>query len=31
LDLLHEIENAAAGIAVHGARYSEGAQRMIDR
>ena len=29
-DLL-EIENAASGINVQGARYSEGAQRMIDR
>jgi aryl-alcohol dehydrogenase-like predicted oxidoreductase len=30
-DDLDEIENAAAGIAVHGARYSESSQRMIDR
>ncbi|MFL6289808.1 MAG: aldo/keto reductase [Thermoanaerobaculia bacterium] len=28
---LREIENAAARIAVHGARYSESAQRMINR
>jgi aryl-alcohol dehydrogenase-like predicted oxidoreductase len=28
---LREIEEAAARIDVHGARYSEGAQRMIDR
>jgi aryl-alcohol dehydrogenase-like predicted oxidoreductase len=28
---LDEIENAAARIAVHGARYSESSQRMIDR
>jgi len=28
---LREIENAAAQITVQGARYSEGAQRMIDR
>jgi aryl-alcohol dehydrogenase-like predicted oxidoreductase len=28
---LREIENAAAQITLHGARYSEGAQRMIDR
>ena len=28
---LREIENAAAHITVQGARYSEGAQRMIDR
>jgi aryl-alcohol dehydrogenase-like predicted oxidoreductase len=30
-DDLREIEQAAAHITVHGARYSEGAQRMIDR
>jgi aryl-alcohol dehydrogenase-like predicted oxidoreductase len=30
-DDLDEIENATAGIAVHGARYSESSQRMIDR
>jgi aryl-alcohol dehydrogenase-like predicted oxidoreductase len=30
-DDLHEIENAAAQITVQGARYSEGAQKMIDR
>jgi aryl-alcohol dehydrogenase-like predicted oxidoreductase len=30
-DDLDEIENAAAGIAVHGARDSESSQRMIDR
>jgi aryl-alcohol dehydrogenase-like predicted oxidoreductase len=30
-DDLAEIEGAVAGVAVHGARYSEGAQRMIDR
>jgi len=28
---LHDIENAASQITVQGARYSEGAQRMIDR
>jgi aryl-alcohol dehydrogenase-like predicted oxidoreductase len=28
---LHEIEEAAAAIEVHGARYSESSQRMIDR
>jgi aryl-alcohol dehydrogenase-like predicted oxidoreductase len=28
---LHDIENAAAQIAVHGARYSEAAQRLINR
>jgi len=28
---LHEIENAAAHIAVHGARYSETSQRMVNR
>ena len=28
---LREIENATSGITVQGARYSEGAQRMIDR
>lgn len=28
---LREIESAAAGIAVHGERYSAGAQKMIDR
>ena len=28
---LREIESVASGIAVQGARYSEGAQRMIDR
>lgn len=28
---LREIENAAAQIALQGARYSEGAQKMIDR
>ena len=28
---LRDIENAAAQIAVHGARYSESSQRMIDR
>lgn len=30
-DDLREIDNAAAGITVHGARYSETSQRMIDR
>jgi aryl-alcohol dehydrogenase-like predicted oxidoreductase len=30
-DDLREIENAAAQISVQGARYSEGAQKMIDR
>jgi len=30
-DDLAEIEGAVAGVPVHGARYSEGAQRMIDR
>jgi aryl-alcohol dehydrogenase-like predicted oxidoreductase len=30
-DDLDEIESAAASIAVHGARYSESSQRMIDR
>jgi aryl-alcohol dehydrogenase-like predicted oxidoreductase len=30
-DDLHEIESAAAKINVQGARYSEGAQKMIDR
>jgi aryl-alcohol dehydrogenase-like predicted oxidoreductase len=30
-DDLREIDSAAAGIVVQGARYSEGAQRMIDR
>ncbi len=30
-DDLREIDHAVAGIAVQGARYSEGAQRMIDR
>jgi diketogulonate reductase-like aldo/keto reductase len=30
-DDLREIENAAAKITVQGARYSEGAQKMIDR
>jgi aryl-alcohol dehydrogenase-like predicted oxidoreductase len=30
-DDLREIENAAANIKVQGARYSEGAQKMIDR
>jgi aryl-alcohol dehydrogenase-like predicted oxidoreductase len=30
-DDLREIENAAAEIPVHGARYSEGSQKMIDR
>ncbi len=30
-DDLREIERAAAGITVHGARYSESSQRMIDR
>jgi aryl-alcohol dehydrogenase-like predicted oxidoreductase len=30
-DDLREIDRAVARIAVHGARYSEGAQRMIDR
>src|SRR5438128_1864348 len=30
-DDLREIDSAAARIMVHGARYSEGAQRMIDR
>lgn len=30
-DDLREIDNAASGIAVQGARYSEGAERMIDR
>ncbi len=30
-DDLREIENAAAQITVQGARYSEGAQKMIDR
>lgn len=30
-DDLREIENAAAQIALQGARYSEGAQKMIDR
>ena len=30
-DDLREIDSAASGIAVQGARYSEGAQRMIDR
>lgn len=28
---LREIESAAAQITVHGARYSESSQRMIDR
>jgi hypothetical protein len=28
---LREIESATSGIAVHGARYSEAAQRMINR
>ena len=28
---LREIENATSGITVQGARYSEGAQRMINR
>ena len=28
---LAEIETAAAGIQVHGARYSEGSQRLVDR
>jgi hypothetical protein len=28
---LREIESAAAHITVQGARYSEGAQKMIDR
>jgi aryl-alcohol dehydrogenase-like predicted oxidoreductase len=28
---LREIESATSGIKVQGARYSEGAQRMIDR
>jgi len=28
---LREIESAASGITAHGARYSEAAQRMIDR
>jgi diketogulonate reductase-like aldo/keto reductase len=28
---LREIESATSGIAVQGARYSEGAQHMIDR
>jgi len=30
-DDLREIESAASQITVEGARYSEGAQRMIDR
>ena len=30
-DDLREIEDAAAQITVQGARYSDGAQRMIDR
>ena len=30
-DDLDELESAAAGITVHGARYSESSQRMIDR
>ena len=30
-DDLREIESAAAHITVQGARYSEGAQKMIDR
>ena len=30
-DDLREIDHAVARITVHGARYSEGAQRMIDR
>jgi aryl-alcohol dehydrogenase-like predicted oxidoreductase len=30
-DDLREIESAVAEITVHGARYSEGAQRMVDR
>ena len=30
-DHLREIEGAASAIAVQGARYSEGSQRMIDR
>ena len=30
-DDLHEIENASAQITMQGARYSEGAQKMIDR
>jgi len=30
-DDLQQIERAAAAITVHGARYSEGAQRLIDR
>ena len=30
-DDLREIDRAAAGITVHGARYSESSQRMIDR
>ena len=30
-DDLREIESATAGITVQGARYSEGAQRLINR
>ena len=30
-DELREIESAASQVTVHGARYSESAQRMIDR
>jgi aryl-alcohol dehydrogenase-like predicted oxidoreductase len=30
-DDLHDIENASAQITIQGARYSEGAQKMIDR
>ena len=30
-DELHEIDTAAARIEVHGARYSEGSQRLVDR
>jgi aryl-alcohol dehydrogenase-like predicted oxidoreductase len=28
---LHEIDDASAAITIHGARYSEGSQRMVDR
>jgi hypothetical protein len=28
---LREIDDASSAITIHGARYSEGAQKMIDR
>ncbi len=28
---LREIDDASAAITIHGARYSEGSQRMVDR